>query len=192
MNVNVPVPAVPLAQPQPGPAQLANVGQAVKALHSQCVVHVCATAGGAPGIPDAVVGQGVMNTTQMIAGGIAQQVVVMMQPLLQPLHAHLVRNENLTKRLHNRAIPVGANGQLLPLCKERHPQPAAPGAAAGAAAAFGALPPPGMFPATAVAISELSHAELTALAVFYEEDFGPQTMLLGQRSNRFRSFIYEV
>ena len=60
----------------------------------------------------------------------------------------MVSSFNLTTRLHN---STGAE-RLLPLRTERHPQPAAPGAAGAAAPRFGDLPGPGVFPPTRMAL----------------------------------------
>lgn len=77
-----------------------------------------------------------------------QPAVQQLQQAVQPLKEMAVSSYNLTTRLHN-----GTNIQLLlPLRKERHPQPAAPGAAAGAPPQFGDLPGPGVFPPTRAAL----------------------------------------
>lgn len=54
-----------------------------------------------------------------------------------------MNSTNGNRRMHNLRFAVGDTA-LEPLRKERHPQPAAAGAVAGAA--FGALPGPGIFP----------------------------------------------
>ena len=77
-----------------------------------------------------------------------QQSVQQLQQTVQPLQEMVVSSYNLTTRLHN-----GTNVQLLlPLRKEQHPLPAAPGAAAGAPPQFGDLPGPGVFPPTRAAL----------------------------------------
>ncbi|KAI7836869.1 hypothetical protein COHA_009290 [Chlorella ohadii] len=96
-----------------------------------------------------------------------------------------VTSFNVSSRLHNR-MAVG-NDPLLPLRKEQHAQPA-PVAAAGAA--FGALPPPGVFPPSWLALlGAWTHAHMNTLATFYAEDFGPQNMQLADRKQLFIAFI---
>lgn len=83
-----------------------------------------------------------------------EEVKKAVQPLQQQLTAleervlgveeRMVAEANLTRRLHNRAASFFRD-RLLPLYKERRPQPAA---AAPAAGGFGTLPPQGMFPST--------------------------------------------
>ena len=76
-----------------------------------------------------------------------QQSVQGLQQEVQALTDMAVATHNLAARLNNRNRSA-KNDQLQLLRKERHPQPLAP----GAAAAFGALPPPGMFPPTTAAL----------------------------------------
>ncbi len=79
-----------------------------------------------------------------------RQTVQNLQQTVQELQGMLVTSGNALSRLQNHRNTIA--DPMLPLRKERHPQPAPPGAAAGAAAplagAFGAQPPPGVFPPT--------------------------------------------
>ncbi|KAL4422301.1 hypothetical protein ABPG75_008498 [Micractinium tetrahymenae] len=72
---------------------------------------------------------------------------------------------------------------LAPLLKEQSPP-----AGAANAAAVGALPPPGVFPATWAAVQRLNNAQVTALANFYGENFG-QHGALAPRQEAFMAFI---
>ncbi|PSC69269.1 snurportin-1 [Micractinium conductrix] len=115
-----------------------------------------------------------------------QQSVQQLQQTVQPLQEMVVSSYNLTTRLHN-----GTNVQLLlPLRKEQHPLPAAPGAAAGAPPQFGDLPGPGVFPPTRAALfSNWTHAQMDALAAFYQEDFGQHNTPIAQRKDLFIAYI---
>lgn len=150
---------------------------------------------GAPGIPDAVVGQDVVSTAGWFAAPVMERLVEQLTPVIQnavqaavqaavqPVHGLLVRESNFSRRLNNRTQPG-----LVPLLKEGHPQQAAP-----AAGEFGALPPPGVFfPATLAEVGHLSHAQLDALAAFYEAGFGTQNMPRAQRTALLVDFLQRM
>lgn len=120
----------------------------------------------------------------------AQVVVLQAQQaqMLVRLAQAEARLVNQRRRSRNRRIVAASAWEghaLSPLVKEQPPT-----AGAANVAAVGALPPPNVFPADWMAVLQLNHARLNALATFYDEDFGRQGVdSLADRRDLFMAFI---